>query len=39
MYQGGVTPNLAELLIDLEEEPALKAAVVEELWRLTGGAE
>jgi hypothetical protein len=39
MFQEGVTPNLAELLIDLEEEPAIRAAVVAELggscpWRV-----
>jgi hypothetical protein len=39
MFQEGITPNLAELLIDLEEEPALRAAVVAELRRLTRDAE
>jgi hypothetical protein len=33
MFQEGVTPNLAELLIDVEEEPALRAAIVGELQR------
>jgi hypothetical protein len=36
MFQEGVTPNLAELLIDLEEEPVLRAAIVAELRRLIG---
>jgi hypothetical protein len=27
MFQEGITPNLAELLIDLEEEPAIRATV------------
>jgi hypothetical protein len=39
MFQEGITPNLAELLIDLEEEPALRALVVRELRRLTRSAQ
>jgi hypothetical protein len=38
MFQEGVTPNLAELLIDLEEEPALRATVVRELQSLIRGS-
>jgi hypothetical protein len=39
MFQEGVTPNLAKLLIDLEEERVLRAMVVGELRRLTRDAE
>jgi hypothetical protein len=34
MFQEGITSNLSELLIDLEEEPALRASVVAELKRM-----
>jgi hypothetical protein len=34
MYQEGVSANLAELLIDLGEEPALRRVVMIELRRL-----
>jgi hypothetical protein len=35
-FQEGVTPNVAELLIDLEEEPIPRSVVVAELRRLEG---
>lgn len=35
LYRSGKAPALAELLIDLEEEPAAKALVVGELRRLS----
>jgi hypothetical protein len=39
MFQEGVTLNLAELLIGLEEEPALRAMVVGELPETDPGRE
>jgi hypothetical protein len=38
MFQEGMTPNLAELLIDLEGEPALREIVVGKLQRLIRGS-
>jgi hypothetical protein len=29
-----VTPNVAELIMDLEEEPVIRDLVLAELWRL-----
>ncbi len=37
MYREGVTPNLAELLIDLEEEPELRELLVAELRQMDCG--
>ena len=35
MHREGVTPVLAELLIDLEEEPALRLILLRELRRIS----